>query len=118
MVDAALSYFVDAEMDKVTAKTQKLSRYLMSLLSTLPNVEILNSKSKYTGHVVIRIKGHAVSTLQLQTALMEKEYVFCDYAARYDLIRFGVGAIYTSHLEIHALFEKIKKILGSERPKL
>ena len=44
-------------MDTVTTKTQSLSRYLMSLLSTLPQVELLNTKSKYAGHVVIRFKG-------------------------------------------------------------
>jgi len=44
-------------MDTVTAKTQSLSRYLMSLLSTIPSVELLNAKSMYAGHVVIRFKG-------------------------------------------------------------
>ena len=84
-------------------------RYLMELLSTLSHIEILNKASKYSGHVAIRMRPQK-ATQALWQALYEQEQVYCDYAPRYDLIRFGMGSLYTSFPEVHKLFEIIKRV--------
>ena len=84
----------------------------MELLSTIPQLDILNKESKFAGHVALRVTGITGLTSQnLQSILYERERVYCDYAARYDLLRFGVGSLFTSHIDVHTLFEKIKHVV-------
>ncbi len=88
----------------------------MQLLSTLPSqskhMEIFNITSKYAGHVAIRLVNlpSGLNTQKFQALLNEREKIYCDYAARYDLIRFGFGSLFTNHIDVHELFLKIQRV--------
>jgi selenocysteine lyase/cysteine desulfurase len=106
-------------MDALTAKTQSLTRYLMEVLTTLPQIELLNEKSRYAGHVAIRIlpqKKGCLTTAEFRHELFTNQKVYCDYAMRYDLVRFGVGSLFTSHEDIYKLYRAIRRVLDEKCP--
>jgi kynureninase len=72
----------------------------MELLSTMPQIDILNTQSKYSGHVAIRVKSATLTTQGIWQQLYDR-HIYCDYAPRYDLIRFGMGSLYTSFADVH-----------------
>lgn len=93
-------------IDNYLAKIKSLRLYMQYLLGTVKGIQILNTTTKYSGHIAIRSIKEGFSTQELYEAMINAKLI-CDTKENYKVVRIGFAPLYITFTDCYHIYQTI-----------